>query len=117
MKKKKYIKSDYIKLLGFTDFVRGLVGRGEKESVIESGDPPTLSQLFSTLDIIFEKIAPIGGFICLVFVVLGGYMWMTSAGDPIKIKKAQGTLTWALIGLIFLVISGVVLSSIIKLME
>lgn len=37
----------------------------------------------------------------LVMGVIGAYMWMTSTGDPGKIKQAQGTLTWAIIGLIF----------------
>lgn len=77
--------------------------------------PPRLEQLFLTLEIILEKIAPVGGIICIIFIVLGGYMWMTSAGDPIKIKRAQGTLTWATIGLVFLVISGTILSVIINL--
>jgi hypothetical protein len=37
----------------------------------------------------------------LVMGVIGAYMWMTSTGDPGKVKQAQGTLTWAIIGLIF----------------
>jgi hypothetical protein len=40
----------------------------------------------------------------VVMGVLGAYMWMTSAGDPGKIKQAQGTLTWAIIGLVFFLI-------------
>ena len=81
----------------------------------EDDAPPRLEQLFYTLEIIMEKIAPVGGIVCIIFIVLGGYMWMTSSGDPIKIKRAQGTLTWAIIGLVFIVISGTVLSVIINL--
>ncbi|HOV34752.1 MAG TPA: pilin [Candidatus Dojkabacteria bacterium] len=91
----------------------------DKTAVFAAGDdePPRLEQLFSTLEIIFQKLSPIAGILCIIFIVLGGYMWMTSAGDPIKIKKAQGTLTWAIIGLVFIVISGIILSVILNLVS
>lgn len=91
----------------------------DKTAVFAAGDdePPRLEQLFSTLEIVFDKLSPIAGILCIIFIVLGGYMWMTSAGDPIKIKKAQGTLTWAIIGLVFIVISGIILSVILNLVD
>ncbi len=46
------------------------------------------------------------GFLGIVFLVLmlyAGYTWMTAAGDPEKIKKAQLTIRNALIGLVIIV--------------
>jgi hypothetical protein len=35
-------------------------------------------------------------------------MWIVSGGDPSRVKQAQGTLTWAILGLVIvLVIFGI----------
>ena len=60
---------------------------------------------------------PIAGIICIIFVIMGGYMWMISAGDPARVKKAQGTLTWALLGLGFVLLSVAVLQVITKFLS
>jgi len=39
------------------------------------------------------------GAIALLIFVYGGLMWMTSGGSPERIKKAQTTLIWAVLGL------------------
>jgi hypothetical protein len=39
-------------------------------------------------------------FVAVVLIVVAGYGFMTSAGDPEKVKKAQGTLTAAIVGMI-----------------
>jgi len=38
--------------------------------------------------------------IFIVLIILAGYRWMTASGNEEKIKKAQETLTTAIIGLI-----------------
>jgi len=40
-------------------------------------------------------------------------MWIMSAGDPDKIKKAQGTLQWSIIGLIFVIIVSLILRAVL----
>jgi len=65
-----------------------------------NGSPTVGGILDSALKILF----PIAGVVCVIFLIIGGYMWMTSTGDPEKIKKAQSTLTWALIGLVFIML-------------
>lgn len=56
-------------------------------------------------DVVYKYIFPLGGLICFGFIIMGGYMWMMSAGDPDKIKQAQGTLTWSVIGLMVVIIA------------
>jgi hypothetical protein len=51
----------------------------------------------------------LAGGVCVVFIIMGGYMWMISAGDPSKVKQAQGTLTWAVIGLVIILLAVVIL--------
>ncbi len=77
-----------------------------------AAEPPRIDQIGGILDSVFSKVVPIGGLLAVGMIVFGGYMWMISEGDPGKIKQAQGTLTWAIAGLIFLVIFGIVLKSV-----
>jgi amino acid transporter len=44
-------------------------------------------------------------FIAVVMLVVGGYLFITSAGDPEKTEKAQKTITAAIIGLIIVFIA------------
>lgn len=49
---------------------------------------------------ILKAIIGITGLIAVIFVVIGAIGYLTSAGDPGKIKKAKDTILYALIGLI-----------------
>lgn len=72
---------------------------------LSTGDEPKkLIEVTGVLDTVTKYIFPVAGLICVIFIVYGGYMWMMSAGDPARVKQAQGTLTWAIIGLVFLLI-------------
>ncbi|KKP77644.1 MAG: hypothetical protein UR73_C0015G0007 [candidate division WS6 bacterium GW2011_GWF1_35_23] len=87
------------------------------EGTPSSSLPPKLSALFAEsgiLDRIFAIIFPLAGLICVVFIIIAGYMWMSAAGDPSKIKTAQGTLTWAIIGLVVVLLTVAILQVIIK---
>jgi len=48
---------------------------------------------------IINGIIGIFGAVAAIFVVVGGYYYMTSGGDPGKVKKAKDTILYALIGL------------------
>ena len=74
----------------------------------------SISTLVNTL---LDYLFPIAGLIALIFIIQGGYMWIVSAGDPARVKQAQGTLTWAVIGLIFILIIFSVLRVVLKFMS
>jgi purine-cytosine permease-like protein len=75
--------------------------------------PPKIEELFSGFDTVIDWLVPIGVVVSLVFIIIGGYMWMTSAGNPDKVKQAQGTLTWAILGLILILLAGLLISTLI----
>ena len=50
-------------------------------------------------------IIGVAGFICAVYVVIGGITYITSSGDPSKIKKAKDTILHAIIGLVIVGLS------------
>ncbi|KUK76775.1 MAG: Uncharacterized protein XD93_0722 [candidate division WS6 bacterium 34_10] len=76
-------------------------------------EPPKIENLFTGFDTVIDWLVPIGVIISLVFIIIGGYMWMTSAGNPDKVKQAQGTLTWAILGLVLILLAGLLISTLI----
>lgn len=76
-------------------------------------NPPTFGEGIDTiLDNVIKLIFPLAGLVCVVFIIIGGYTWIASAGDPSKVQKAQGTLTWAIIGLIFVLVAALIISTV-----
>ena len=75
-------------------------------------EPARIGEIALILDNVMNIVFPAAGLICVVFIIIGGYMWIASAGDPSKVKQAQGTLTWAIIGLVFVLISVLVVRTI-----
>ena len=85
-------------------------------SPVFAQDPPKITDgaLTNLVDKILGYLFPIAGLICLIFMIQGGYMWIISAGDPARVKQAQGTLTWAVIGFIFVMVIFAVLNVVLK---
>lgn len=54
---------------------------------------------------ILNAIIFVGGIIAAVFIVIGGFNYMTSAGDAGKVAKAKNTIIYALIGLVVCVLA------------
>ncbi|MBD3329876.1 hypothetical protein GF357_05275 [Candidatus Dojkabacteria bacterium] len=75
-------------------------------------DPPKLSELFGSVDSLLDYMYPLLIVASLVMVIYGAYMWIASTGDPQKLKQAQGVITWALLGLVFVVATRSILAAI-----
>ena len=54
---------------------------------------------------ILNGIIAVSGLIAVIFVVIGGINYMTSAGDSNKLEKAKKTILYACIGMIVAVLS------------
>ena len=54
--------------------------------------------------VVIGRIIAIGigliGLILFLFIIWGGFMWITASGDPTKIQKAQGIIINAVIGVV-----------------
>ncbi len=72
--------------------------------------PPELGEMFSVVDSVIDKIVPVAVLLCVGMFIAGGYMWMMSGGNPEGKQKAQGTMTWAAIGFIFVFLAKAILS-------
>lgn len=65
---------------------------------IEFGNPLNASDLSAVLTNIMAYLRNIAGSIALIFIILGGIMYMVSAGDKERMEKAKNTLIYALAG-------------------
>ena len=54
---------------------------------------------------ILNGIIAVLGLVAVIFIVMGGVTYMTSAGDANKTKKAKDTILYAVIGLIICVLA------------
>lgn len=73
-------------------------------AVTLGGQPVDIPDAATSTDSLFATIVPlifgILGALSLLFVVIGGFRYTISAGDPANIKKARETILYALLGLI-----------------
>ncbi len=67
-----------------------------------AGQFNTISDLISVL---LNYVYPLAGLILFIFLIIGGFSMLTSAGDPEKIKAGQGKITSALIGFLIIFVS------------
>lgn len=51
-----------------------------------------------------------GGAICVIMIIWGGLLYVTSAGDPGKAAKARQTLLYALVGLVIMIFASVIVN-------
>ena len=63
---------------------------------------------------ILNVILSISGIIAVIFIVIGGIHYMTSAGDAGKIKKAKDTVLYAVIGLIVCILAFAIVNFVIR---
>ncbi|MDX1765647.1 MAG: pilin [Candidatus Saccharimonadales bacterium] len=52
------------------------------------------------IDNILQAVFAFAGFVSLVFVVIGGFRYVTSGGDPQKTAQAKDTILYSIIGLV-----------------
>ncbi len=62
-------------------------------------EPKTIPEIIGAL---IAAVLSLIGIVFLVLIIYGGFLWMTSAGNEIKILKAKKTLREATIGLIII---------------
>lgn len=76
--------------------------------------PPKLDAIAASLSSLLEKVYPFGVLLAVGVLILGGYMWIISGGDPSRKQLAQGTLTWGVIGLVFLFLIRAILTLVVN---
>ncbi|MBP6882610.1 MAG: hypothetical protein KBC15_03610 [Candidatus Levybacteria bacterium] len=53
--------------------------------------------------------------LALIFLIWGGFKWITSGGDKAKVEAARNTIIAAIVGLILALLSYVILSTVLRI--
>lgn len=72
---------------------------------------------YQIIDIINKGLAYailVAGFLCVIFIFIGGISFILSGGAEDKIKKAVSTIRYAIIGLIVTILSVVIVQAVGK---
>lgn len=73
-------------------------------------NPVSANSVPELINTVIKAILGIVGAVALLYLVLGGFTWLTSQGNPEKVKKGRETLVWAIFGLAMIFFSYVILN-------
>lgn len=62
--------------------------------------PLGLSTVQKTVGNVIQALMGLIGTAALVMFIWGGFIWLTSQGDPKQVQKAKDTIVWAAIGIV-----------------
>lgn len=71
------------------------------------GDPSTWGreQIVQLINNIVNVLLGLGGAIAVLFIIWGAYQYLTAFGDEAKAEEGKKTITWAILGIIFIIVS------------
>ena len=72
------------------------------------------NELQSAITSILSAIIGVVGLISVIYIIIGGIQYMSSSGDPSKIKKAKKTILYACIGLIISALAFIIVNFVIN---
>ena len=75
-----------------------------------TNDPAQISDIVGILKNIIGLLAPAAAIAVFVMILVAGFQFLTSGGDPKAVAAARITLTYAIIGVILVVVVWLVLT-------
>lgn len=82
----------------------------EQVSKVDGGKTDLQVTVKNILNVVFAMV----GIIAVIMVIVGGVNFMTSQGDPEKIKRAKNTILYGIIGLIITLLAFAIVSFVLK---
>lgn len=73
-------------------------------------EPCTLCHIFIMLQMISTFVVEIGGIVAIFFLVIGGLIYSTSAGNQGRMETGKKTMMWALFGLAIILLSWLIVT-------
>lgn len=80
--------------------------------VLQNGDVPSLGCLAQVVANVINIAFMFLGAMCLIFLMYGALLFILSRGDQKALQKAQGTMTYAVVGTIFVALSFAIVTAI-----
>lgn len=95
------MKKNKIKIL-FCSFAAFLLSTMPVLADVKLTNPLKSDNPAELIGFFIRGIMGLVGSIALVMFIIGGLMWLTSGGNPDKIKKGRDIILWSIIGLIII---------------
>ena len=73
-------------------------------------DPAEISDIVDILARIINLLAPVAAIALFIMILVAGFQFLTSGGDPKSVAAARTTLTYAIIGVILVVVVWLILT-------
>lgn len=73
-----------------------------------SNGVPTTEATTTQIQNIFSWVYAMGGVVAVAFIIRGGAEYIVSRGDPGRVQKATRSLTYAIVGLIIVILAAVI---------
>lgn len=74
-----------------------------------SGDAAKIQGLECIFLALLQIVVRLAGIAAFIMLLVGGFQYLTSGGNPENTKKAQATLTWGIGGLAVLILAWLIL--------
>lgn len=89
---------------------------------IDTGVPPSglgteVTDIRDTIRTFINIALGFLGVLCVVFIIYGGVLWLTSSGKSDQVKKGQDTMIWAALGAIIITIAWTITSYVLHIGE
>ena len=89
-------------ILSFITIVLALAAPLVRADITIGGLPPLLDV---TIRNVIDMILYLVGFIAVLFLIIGGFQYITASGNPDQLEGAKKTIMYSVIGIIVVVIS------------
>ena len=75
------------------------------------------SDLFGKVQVIIQTLLLFVGATAVLFIVIGGFQFIISGGNPENIQRAKNSIIYSIIGLIIAVLAYVIVTFVIKSLQ
>jgi hypothetical protein len=89
---------------------------GPCQNLVPCTDDCKLSDIFVMIQNIVNCLVFISTIICLLFLVIGGLLYIFSLGNPENLTKAKNTILWALGGLALVFLAWLIVNTVMQFM-
>lgn len=76
------------------------------------GDVATIQCIVPLFESFARAIASLGGVALFIMLLVGGFNFLFSGGDPKKLEAARGTITQAIVGIIIMSVAYLIIYTI-----
>ena len=85
--------------------MHSLLAEFQQGEVNQVTPPAKLSDLEGVFEGVVTSVLALAGIVLFIMLVMGGFRYITAGSDPKNAEAAKNTLTYAIIGIVFIALS------------